>query len=191
MLVPAAHRSRLVALAALLGAARTLPTPAGAVRLAQAPAGFTVVAAAIGNASATLTWTAHPEATTYNVYAAQTVIAAAASDSGASMHPLARATPGTWVAVAQRVQNTTTTLADLPPEGSYAFVGRAADGNGQERAQTEPVALSLADAPGDDLTVTVPSTGGVRLAWEVVPGAPHYAVLVGTPGRSLQRDPNR
>lgn len=191
MLVTPAHRSRSVALAVLLGLALTLPTQASAAPLAQAPAGFTVVAAAIGNASATLTWTAHPEATAYNVYAAQTVIAATASDSGASAHPLARATPGSWVAVAQGVRDTTTTLADLPPEGSYAFVVRAADRSGQERAQTEPAALSLADAPGDDLTLAVQSTGSLRLAWEVVPGAPRYAVLIGAPGRPLQRDPSR
>src|SRR5436190_15484646 len=99
--------------------------PADAAPVGQAPADFTLTAAAVGNTSASLRWTPRGDASAYNVYAGQLVIAPPPADELANPvvdrapHPLARAQPGTWVPVAQGVHDTATTVAGLPAEGTY------------------------------------------------------------------------
>src|SRR2546423_1316635 len=161
-------RALLLAVLLLLpGSAR----PAAAAPGGQAPADFTLTAAAVGNTSASLRWTPRGDASAYNVYAGQLVIAPPppadeqADPLGArAPYPLARAQPGTWVPVAQGLHDTATTVTGLPAEGTYAFLVRAVGPDGQEVAQTSAVEVSLAQAPGDDLTLDTPAPGSVRLA---------------------------
>jgi hypothetical protein len=169
----------------------------GAVAAEQTPDQFTLTATAVGNSSAMLSWPPRPGAAAYNVYGARTVIEAPATLSPAgpqpdpAAHPLERADPGAWVAVAQGLRDPAVTLTALPEEGTYAFVVRAVGQDGRELAQSSVAQVSLAQAPGDDLHIEVVSPWGVRLSWEAVPGATQYALLVGSPGRPLLPDPGR
>jgi hypothetical protein len=196
----------VLARASLLAALLLLPAgaqPAHAAPLGQAPPDFTLTAAAVGNTSASLRWTPRGDASAYNVYAGQLVIApplptdeqvdppAPARGNARTAHPLARAQPGTWVPVAQGVHDTATTVADLPAEGTYAFLVRAVGPDGHEVAQSNAVDVSLAEAPGDELKLDAPAPGSVRLTWAPVVGAARYALLVGAPGRPLEPDPAR
>src|SRR4051812_33765057 len=120
-----ARASLLAMLLLLAGSAR----PADAAPVGQAPAGFTLTAAAVGNTRPSLRWTPWSDAPAYTVSAGQLVFPPpppadeqAAPPVARAPHPLARAQPGTWAPVAQGVHETATTVADLPAEGTYAFL---------------------------------------------------------------------
>ncbi len=182
-----------VVLIALLAALAVAP-PIHAAPSAQASSGFELTAAPVGNASAALRWTALPEAASYNVYGVQTVVIDPATTDPTSPeaqptnHPLARATPGTWVEVAKDLRTAGATLTDLPRERTLAFVVRAVDASGREYAQSAPATVVLEGAPGDDLVVDMPTFTAARLSWEPVPGATRYAVLAAPAGQPLAPD---
>jgi hypothetical protein len=161
---------------------------------AQSAGEFALTATPIGNTSAALSWSAQPDAASYTVYAAQTVVIDPAvaelpeRPAEDQPHPLERVAPGTWVALVQGVPDTTLTLRDLPPEGTFAVVVRPVTRDGQERGPSSVATVSLAGAPGGWLTVTVPAVGTIDLSWQEVPGAARYALLVGPPGHRLTTD---
>jgi hypothetical protein len=161
---------------------------------AQGAAEFPLTAAPIGNASATVSWSAQPGAAGYNVYAAQTVVIDPATaelperPASDDARPLEGVAAGTWAMIVRGARDTTLTLHDLPPEGTFALLVRPVDGDGQERGQSSVAQVSLAGAPGGGLTVSVPAAGMLDLTWQEVPGAARYALLVGAPGRPLVPD---
>src|SRR5262245_48582129 len=96
----------VLARAALLAVLLRLPAgarPSHAAPLGQALPDFTLTAAAVGNTSAALRWTPRGDASAYNVYAGQLVVAppvpaeeqvdppAPARGNARTAHPLARA----------------------------------------------------------------------------------------------------
>src|SRR5207248_11407573 len=114
------------------------PPAAQATPGLQATPAFQLAATPVGNASAALRWTALSDAASYNIYGVRTMIVdpATADPAGPEVqpasHPLARAAAGTWIEVAKGLRDTATTVADLPREGTYAFLVRAVDAGGQE-----------------------------------------------------------
>ncbi|HLH22846.1 MAG TPA: hypothetical protein VK066_10000 [Chloroflexota bacterium] len=193
MLVTWALLARLTLPLLLVVAAAWAAGPAASAAVAQGTA-FPLTVAAVGNASATVSWSAQPGAASYDVYAAQTVVVdptradVPERPAGDDAHPLERVAPGTWVVVAGGVHDVTATLHDLPAEGTFALIVRAVDGNGQNVAQSAVSQVSLAGAPGTSLGLDVPAAGVVDLTWHEVPGAARYALLVGRPGQPLVAD---
>jgi hypothetical protein len=183
-----------VVLAVLLGALFGAPATSRAAPGGQAAGSFGLTAAPVGNASASLQWSAPTGAASYRIYGVRTMLVdpatvdPAAPEAHPSTHPLARAEAGAWVEIARDLRDTSATLTDLPREGTFAFVVRAVDAAGAEYAQTPPATVSLATAPGDDLAVDMPSFAAARLTWEPVPGATRYALLSAPAGRPLVPD---
>jgi hypothetical protein len=181
---------RVLLLALLMLAAGGNPTALAADQLA-------LTATAVGNTSAMLSWNAPPQAVTYTVHAGRTVLVDPTTAMvperrpGLDAHPLDWEPPGTWVLVAEGLRETSVTLADLPPEGTFAFLVRALDAEGDEVAASTVATVSLDQAPGGTLTFEVPVSGTIQLTWHQVPGAARYGVLVGLPGRLLMPDPFR
>ena len=188
---------RVLLPAVLIWAAGGDATARAAPAAEQAAGQLPLTATAVGNASAALSWTPAPEAVTYTVHAGRTVIVDPAMAMvperrpGQDVHPLDREPPGTWVPIAEGLRETSVTLTDLPPEGTFAFLVRALDAEGDELAASTIASVSLDQAAGGTLAFEVPLSGTVQLTWHQVPGAARYAVLVGLPGRPLMSDPFR
>ena len=188
---------RVLLPAVLIWAAGGGATALDAQAAEQAAGQLTLTATAVGNTSVMLSWSAAPEAVTYTVHAGRTVIVDPATAvlperrPGHDAHPLDREPPGTWVLVAEGLRETSVTLTDLPPEGTFAFLVRGLDADGDEMAASAVASVSLDQAAGGTLAFEVPVSGTIQLTWQQVPGAARYAVLVGLPGRPLVLDPFR
>jgi hypothetical protein len=160
----------------------------------QATSGFELTVTPVGNASATLRWTALPDAASYTVYGAWTALDpqwAAELGQPAGLpgtNPLTLTTPGTWVAVVQDLGDTSVTVADLAPSQTYSFLVRAVDPSGQEYAQSGATSVALATAPGTHLEVKMPTLTTARLAWLPVAGAARYLLFAAPVGRPLAPD---
>jgi len=133
---------------------------------------FAASVSAAGSNGATVTWTAQPGATAYNVYGAAMLAAPAGQTplAGAPPNPLASAQPGTWVAVASNVSGTSTSVTGLAPGGMYEFLVRAVNASGGEFAQTTPQQLAVA-ASAAAPAASAPPAGSVPAA----PGTPTAA----------------
>jgi len=98
------------------------------------------------------------------------------------LNPLASSTPGTWMAVLQRVTTTSGTVPNLLPGGDYSFVVRSVNSGGQEYNQSAPVEVSIPLTP---VAATVAGSAGAvgSTGPGTSPGSPPAAAAPGsTPG---------
>ncbi len=159
------------------------PSPYGGTH----PARFSLSAVPAGSSGATLTWTAVPGASAYNVYLSEDGGPPTAIGPGSVPRPLGL---NGMLRVQSGVVDTTTLLAGLNAGSTYRFVVRAVNGSGGETSESETAQITLPSQPPNALTATV-SGGGIALSWSEVPGAVTYTVLAGVGNRPLVPDPQR
>jgi subtilase family serine protease len=127
----------------------------------SAPSGLT---ASVSGQTATLTWTADPSATSYNVYQGTAPGPVASSPAQAD------------------VTGTSTTVSGLQPGQEYVFAITAVSSSGVISLRSNSVDVTTVPAAPAGVTVTVPSAtaGSLNLAWTASTGASSYNLFEGT-----------
>lgn len=121
----------------------------------------TGVSATPGNGQLTITWTAVPDATSYNIYWSST--------------------SGVTPTNGNLISNATSPFIQtgLANGTTYFYVVTAVNGGGGESAASTQVSCTPAPPAPTDVNAT-PENGGVTIAWTAVPGATSYNIYWST-----------